>query len=53
MEEEINGIKIYRYYSYASPKVNLYNRLLNYLSFMLSSLFFIFKKEKLKSKGID
>lgn len=46
MDEEINGIKIYRYYTYASPKVNLFNRLLNYLSFMISSLFFLFKKEK-------
>ncbi|MFW5795331.1 MAG: glycosyltransferase family 4 protein [Bacillota bacterium] len=46
MEEEINGIKIYRYYTYASPKVNLFNRLLNYFSFMISSLFFIFKRKK-------
>jgi len=46
MEEEINNIKIYRYYSYASPKVNIFNRLLNYISFMISSFFFIFKKEK-------
>lgn len=46
MKEEIDGIKIYRYYTYASPKRTTLNRLLNYFSFLISSIFFIFNKDK-------
>ncbi|HEX9060352.1 MAG TPA: glycosyltransferase family 4 protein [Clostridia bacterium] len=46
MEEEIDGLKVYRYYVYSSPKKKSYVRLLNYLSFTVSSCFFIFQKKK-------
>jgi len=46
MKEEIEGIKVYRYWTYSSPKKTTINRLLNYLSFLISSLFFVLNKEK-------
>lgn len=42
MKEQIDGIDIYRYYIYSSPNKTSFVRILNYLSLMLSSLFFIF-----------
>jgi len=44
--EEIDGIKVFRYYVYVSNKKNTLNRLLNYFSLVLSSLFFLFKRKK-------
>lgn len=46
MEDEIDGIKIYRYCVFSSPKRTKINRALNYFTFMLSSMFFVFKKKK-------
>ncbi|MCX7748527.1 MAG: glycosyltransferase family 4 protein [Clostridia bacterium] len=46
MKEEIEGIKVYRFYVYASPKKNSITRLLNYITFMISSMFFILKRKK-------
>ncbi len=46
MEELIGKIKVYRYYVFSSPKKNALTRLLNYVSFMLSSSFFAFNDKK-------
>ncbi|MGW6384437.1 glycosyltransferase family 4 protein [Peribacillus butanolivorans] len=45
--EEIDGIKVSRYYVYASNKRSTINRLLNYFSLVLSSLFFLFKRRQI------
>ncbi|MEK4621799.1 MULTISPECIES: glycosyltransferase family 4 protein [Priestia] len=44
--EEIDGIKVFRYYVYVTNKKSTLNRLLNYFSLVVSSLFFLFKKKK-------
>ncbi|MDT3763938.1 glycosyltransferase family 4 protein [Priestia filamentosa] len=44
--EEIDGIKVFRYYVYVSNKRNTLNRLFNYFSLVFSSLFFLFKRKK-------
>ncbi len=46
MEEEIEGIKVYRYYMFSSPRKSTISRLMNYISFMFSCLFFIFNKNR-------
>lgn len=46
MKETIEGLRVFRYYVYSSPKKTGMVRILNYLSLCLSSLFFCFRKEK-------
>src|SRR5699024_10989374 len=46
MEDEIDSIKVHRYYVFSSPKRTKLNRALNYFTFMVSSMFFSFKKQK-------
>ena len=40
MREEISGAKVYRAWIYASTRRNVFSRLLNYFSFVFSSMFF-------------
>ncbi|WHY12585.1 glycosyltransferase family 4 protein [Peribacillus frigoritolerans] len=45
--EKIDGINVSRYYVYVSKKRNTLNRMLNYFSLVLSSLFFLLKRREI------
>lgn len=45
--EKIDGINVSRYYVYVSEKRNTLNRMLNYFSLVLSSLFFLLKRREI------
>lgn len=46
MREELGGIKVLRTYVYASQNKSFINRIMNYLSFTISSIIFSFKINK-------